>query len=1100
MRNISSWAIKNPIPPIVLFFLLTIMGIGAFFRLPINSNPNIDFPAFTVSVGMPGAAPSEIENQITTRIEGALASIEGVKEIQSTVLTGSSNTFVELEIGADIAKAVDDARAAVSQVRSELPADVYEPQVQRIDFNDQDPVGIWSIQIPGMTTEDLSWLVDREIGRRLLAVEGVSRVQRSGGADREITVELNPARLTAFGATAADVSRALRSQNVDLPGGRAESGAGEQTIRTLGSAKTIDELKATPISLPGGTTVRLEDIADVRDGAAEVRGTARFNDTPVVMFEVLRSKSASALDTAGRLREEISELKKVYPTALIEPVYTPTDYIQESYDLSMVTMFEGALLATLVVAVFLGGWRPVFLISGVTGAVLLGGAWALEQFAGFHVDKVILWALAALIIAIATLIVKSGRMTFLAAIAIPLSIIPTFWAMDALGFTINDVTLLALALVAGILVDDAIVEIENIVRHIRMGKSPFAAALEAADEIGLAVVATTMTIVAVFVPVSFMSGIVGQFFKEFGLTVAIATLFSLLVARLLTPLMAAYLLSRSPPEEEPEGLAKGYLTFIDRMLSVRTRPMLWMKQGFQWGRWLVLVSGLGVMVLSVFMVMRAPVTFVPEIDQGFIQARIDLPPGISPREADARARQVAQIVLDQHGTKSVVQFVSRDLTGATFFISLTDRKDREIDQKTYQQQIREKIGQLPGIRARFGGGWGSNSVEINLVSDDQEALAAAADRVLAEMRKKTWAVDLRSSADLTRPELHISPRREEAARLGVSVSDSATAARLATDGDIDLNLAKFNAGERQIPILVRLDQSTRADLEAIKSLRVRTQFGDTVPLDAVAEVSFGGGESRIFREDRQRVVTISAGLTGGMQLGTAMEEVSAEAWYKNPGPGVQVQRSGDAEELTDMFAQFGNAIGLGVLLIYCVLVLLFRDFLHPLTIVSVILLAPAGAFMALGLVQEPLSLPVMIGLLMLIGIVIKNSILLVDFAIEAERVHGLNRHDAIMDAVRKRSRPVVMTTIAMIAGMVPAAITTAGAGAFRHGMAIAVIGGLTLSTALSLVFVPAVYTLVDDLDRAIKGLFKGVATATPEDKAIAIREEIQRRASQAPAE
>lgn len=1100
MRNISSWAIKNPIPPVVLFFLLTIMGLFAFFRLPINSNPNIDFPAMIVSVGMPGAAPSEIENQITIKIEGALASIEGIKELESTVVTGSSTTFIELELGTDISKAVDDARAAVAQVRSELPADVYEPQVQRLEFNDQEPVGIWSIQIPGMTTEDLSWMVDREISRRLLGTEGVSRVERWGGASREITIEINPARLSAFGATVADVSRALRSQNIDLPGGRAESGNGEQTIRTLGSVETIEELKATPVPLPGGLTVRLEDVADVRDGSSELRGIARFNDAPVVMFQVLRAKAASSLDTYQLLVKEVEELQKDYPQATIQAVFTPADYIKESYDLSMVTMFEGALLATLVVAVFLGGWRPVFVISGVIGAILVGGAWALETFAGIKIDKVVLWALAALFIAIATLIVKSGRMTFLAAIAIPLSIIPTFWAMDILGFTINEVTLLGLALVAGILVDDAIVEIENIVRHIRMGKSPFAAALEAADEIGLAVVATTMTIVAVFVPVSFMDGITGQFFKEFGLTVAIATLFSLLVARLLTPLMAAYLLSRSPPEHEPEGVAKTYLGFIDRMLTARTRPFLWIRDGLLWGRWAVFFGGFVVMALSIVAVSRAPQTFVPEIDQGFIQARIDLPPGISPSEADQRARQVGQIILEQHGTKSVVQSVNGDLTGATYFISLTERSERNVDQKTYQQQLREKIGELPGIRARFGGGWGSNTVDINLVSDDQDALAAAAQRVMAEMRKKSWAVDLRSSADLTRPELHIIPRREEAARLGVTVADIAQASRLATDGDIEINLAKFNAGERQIPIRVRLDQSARADVEAIRSLRVRTQFGDTVPLEAVATVTFGGGESRILREDRQRVVTISASLTGGMQLGDAIQELSAEEWYKNPGPGVMVQRSGDAEELGDMFGQFLRAILLGILLIYCVLVLLFRDFLQPISMLLVIMLAPAGAFLALGLVQEPLSLPVMIGLLMLIGIVIKNSILLVDFAIEAERVHGLSRHEAIMDAVRKRSRPVVMTTIAMIAGMVPAAMTTAGAGAFRHGMAIAVIGGLAVSTVLSLVFVPAMYTLIDDFSRFIKGLFKGVATVTPDEKSSALREEIQRRASQAAAE
>jgi HAE1 family hydrophobic/amphiphilic exporter-1 len=479
--------------------------------------------------------------------------------------------------------------------------------------------------------------------------------------------------------------------------------------------------------------------------------------------------------------------------------------------------------------------------------------------------------------------------------------------------------------------------------------------------------------------------------------------------------------------------------------------------------------------------------------------RIDLPPGLSPDEADARAREVAGIVMDRPETKSVVQSVNGDLTGATYFISLVERKEREISQQDYEGELRKSVGKVPGIRARFGGGWGSGGLSINLTSDDPDALAAATQRVMNEMRKKPWAVDLRSSADLTRPELHIIPKREEAARLGVSIAEIANASRLATTGDIELNLAKFNAGERQIPILVRLARENRADIEAIGALRVNTATGETVPLSAVADIQFGGGEARITREDRQRVVTISSGLAPGKQLGPALEELQKEDFYKNPGPGVKVKPDGDAEELGDMFSQFAGAIGLGILLIYCVLVLLFKDFLHPITILSVILLAPAGAFIALGLVKEPLSLPVMIGLLMLIGIVIKNSILLVDFVIEAQH-RGVPRHEALIDAARKRSRPIIMTTIAMIAGMIPAAMTTAGAGAFRHGMAIAVIGGLTLSTVLSLIFVPAVYTLIDDLDQKIKRFFSKVPTVTSEDKAIALKEEVERRASQAAAE
>jgi hydrophobic/amphiphilic exporter-1 (mainly G- bacteria), HAE1 family len=1094
MRNISSWAIKNPIAPVVLFMVLTVMGIAAFFKLPINSNPDISFPAFIVTVGMPGAAPRELENQVATKIEGALASIEGVKKTTTTLRTGSSETFVELQIGTDISKAVDDARAAVSAVRSELPTDVYEPQVARIDFNDQEPLAIYSIQSSKLTPEEVTWLIDREITRELLTVKGVGRIERWGGAERQITVDLDLARLSAFGVTASDVSRALRSQNVDLPAGRAEAGSGEQPIRALGSAKTVEELANTPIGLPGGRVLRLADVADVRDGATEMRGVARFNGTPVSMFQVLRTKTASSLKAYKAVQETIAKLNETYPDIKIEPVFTPVDYVQESYDLSMATLFEGALLATLVVALFLGGWRPVFAVAGITAVVLFGGNWLLGLLTQgkIHFGTVPILALGTLILGVATFVMKAGRPTFLAAIAIPLSTIPTFAVMDLMGFTLNEITLLALALVAGILVDDAIVEIENIIRHIRMGKSPYAAALEAADEIGLAVVATTATIVAVFLPVSFMTGVIGQFFKSFGLTVAVAVLFSLLVARLITPLIAAFILTRSPPEEEPEGAAKGYYTFLDKMLTART------KGGFLWGRWATMAAGLGVFVATGIAAMGVQFTVVPDIDQGFVQMSVDLPPGISPNEADERAQAVANVALARPETKTIVQSVRGDLTGANYFISMTPRNERELTQTEYKDELRKEVAKIPGVRAGFGGGWGANAVDINITSDDPAKLEAASQRMVNEMRKYPWAVDIKSTADLTRPEIHIRPRAEEAARLGVSLAEIATAARIGTSGDIDLNLAKFNAGERQIPILVRLSRDNRSDLEAIRSLRVMTASGQLVPLESVAEIGFGGGEARVFRENRERIVTISANLKN-IESGEAYKIVKAAEWYKNPGQGVIVRQSeGDAEQ-ADIAAQFVFALITGIMLIYCVLVLLFKDFIMPFTLVSVFFLSPAGAILALRVTDTPFSIPVFIGLLMLFGIAVKNSILLVDFIIEAQH-DGVPRHQAIMDAARKRSRPIVMTTIAMIAGMVPAALATSGPGAFRHGMAVAVIGGLALSTVLSLVFVPAVYTIMDDLDQWVKGFFKAVPTVTPEDRAIAIKEDVERRASRAAAE
>ncbi|KAF0187190.1 MAG: acriflavin resistance protein [Hyphomonadaceae bacterium] len=1080
MRNISSWAIKNPIPPVVLFFILTIMGMGAFFKLPINSNPEISFPAFVVVVSQPGAAPAEIENQITIKIEGALAGIEGVKKVNSTARTGNSETFVELQIGTDISKAVDDARAAVAQVRSELPDGIMEPIVQRFDFNDQDPLGIYAVRAPNMSPQDLSWLIDREISRQLLSVKGVGRVNRFGGTNRQISVEVSPARLNAFGATVSDVSRALRAQNADIPGGMAETGSGQQLIRTIGSAKTVEELAQTPIILGGGRAIKLSDIADVRDGGTDLASVSRLNDAPVTMFEIQSTKTASALRTYRLVQKKLADFSKANPGIEIYPAYTPADYVQSDYDSSLLSMFEGALLATLVVSIFLGGWRVIFKAAAAIGIVLFGGGYIIGKLTHQHISEVVILALFTLVIAIFAIARKEGRATFLAAVAIPLSTIPTFYFMDLLGFTLNGVTLLALGLVAGILVDDAIVEIENIERHIQMGKTPFQAALEAADEIGLAVVATTFTIVAVFVPVSFMTGIVGQFFKSFGITVAIAVMFSLLVARLITPLMAAYLLN--PKTEEQKGPSKA---------------MIWYEGVLNWAllnRWKTFGIGMVVMVVSLGAAVFTPKTFMPELDDGFMQVSIDLPPGLTPHEADITARQVGIIVANEQGTKHVVQSLRGDLTGARYFITMTDRKDRDVTKKQYEASLRSQITQIPGIRAQFGGGGGpgGGQVTINLVSDNPQALDAAADRMVQEMRKLKWVVDLRSSADITKPEIHVVPRREEAARLGVSVYEIANATRIATSGDVEMNLPKFNAGERQIPILVRLGRENRADIESIRALRVPTMSGGTVPLDAVAEVTYGGGQARISRENRQRVVSVSSGLADGYELGPAFDELKNLDFYKNPGPGVIIKESGDAEELGDMVSQFLSAILLGVFLVYCVLVLLFKDFLQPITIVSVIVLAPAGAFLGLFLVQQPLSIPVFIGLLMLIGIATKNSILLVDFAVESI-AHGMGRYEALIDAARKRSRPIIMTSIAMIAGMIPNALTSAGPGAFRQGMAIAVIGGLALSTALSLVFVPAVYTIVDDLDHWIKRLFGGVSSVSEEDRLVAIRAEHERR-------
>lgn len=993
--NISAWAIKNPIAPLLLFILLMIVGLFSFNSIAINSDPNIEVPFITVTVTQPGAAPAELETQVTTRVEAALTAIQGVKRIQSSVGEGYSSTFIEMQIGTDVEKALDDARSAMTRIRSDLPQDIREPQVARVEIATS-PIATYAVESASMAPEELSWYIDSKISREVLSIKGVAQVSRQGGVEREITIELNPARMDALGVTASDISRGLRSTNVNLPSGRAEAEGGEQAIRTLGSAKSLEELGATSISVGGGRYVRLDAVATLRDGAAELRTIARLDDRPITSFAVFPTKGASQLATYKKVEKAIEKLNKDHPNAKISLIFTFTDWTKESYNISMLALIEGALLAIVVVFIFLRDWRA----------------------------------------------------TIISAFAIPLSVIPTFYVMQQLGFSLNQVTLLALGLVAGILVDDAIVEIENIVRHIRMGKRPFAAALEAADEIGLAVIATTATIVVVFTPVSFMTGITGQYFREFGLTVAIAVIFSLLVARLLTPMMAAYFLKATPPEKESQT-KESFLGFI--RLALRNR-------------WKTVFLGGLVVMASFFLVTKIPAAFVPKVDQGSSRFQMQLPPGLTVAEADAKMREVSNIIMDNPATKQVYASMESNLTSADLEVTLKPRNERDYDQMAFEDQIREKLTKVTDARinVRSNFGFSSADLEILLVGEDPILLAKTADNIINEVRKKPWAVDLRSSADQVRPEIHIRPRTDAAAAAGVSVASIADAARLSTVGDFEQNLPKFNAGDRQIPIRVMLDRANRADIESIKALKVPTNTGGSVRLDSVADVEFGGGETVIQRQNRERRISILANLSG-IELGAAMAELRQIPAYRDLPPGIRFINSGNSEQLGELFSQFGIAIGLGVFLIFCVLVLLFKDFLQPITILTVLPLSITGAFLALFLLQEPLSLPALIGLLMLMGIVTKNSILLVEFAIEAERA-GVSRFEALVSAVDKRARPIIMTTLAMIGGMMPAALATTGEGAFRHGMAVAVIGGLMVSTLLSLIVVPVMYSIVADID------------------------------------
>ncbi|MEP6547196.1 MAG: efflux RND transporter permease subunit [Gammaproteobacteria bacterium] len=1003
MRNISAWAIRHPVMPIVLFVVLFFLGIVAFIRLPINLSPDVSFPLVSVYISQPGAAPTEMETQIAQKVEGSIASIGNVRNITTFIVEGQVNMFMQFEIGTPIDRAVTDVRDAVAKVRNDLPQGIFEPLVTRQNV-DGGAFAYYAVTTTEMTPVQLSWFIDNTVTKRLLAVPGVAQVSRGGGVSREIRVELDPARMQALGVTAVEVNEQLRALNLDAAGGRAEVGGGEQAIRVLGGAKTAEALGDTQVILPGGKTVRLNEIADVRDSIEEVRNIARLNGRPATTFGVFKAKGASDVSVAKAVQVELDKIKAENPAVHMSSIFTTVDHTLRTYHSAMSALVEGSLLAVAVVWFFLRNWRA----------------------------------------------------TLISALAIPLSAISTFAFMQWMGFTLNQITLLALSLVAGVLVDDAIVEIENIVRHMRMGKSCYQAAIDAADEIGLAVVATSFTIIAVFLPVSFMGGVSGQFFKQFGLTVAAAVFVSLLVARLITPVLAAYALSGdSLVVHNADGpIMTRYLALLRWCVA---------------NRWKTIAAGAVFFLLSLASLSIVPTAFLPPEDFSNAQLDIELPPGGRLEDTARVSAAAAAILRKSPEVADIVEFVGGDdgeVRNGTIYVSLVPRSQRAMSQKQWEQHMMPLLGQVPDGHLNFSEGGGGRDIQLYLTGDDPALVEATGHKVLAEMRALREIRDPRIKGDLPRPEIVVHPRLDIAAQLGVSVQSIGETIRIATLGDLPQNGAKFSLPDRQIPIRVSLVESARRDLSTLENLPVPTASGKSVPLKSVADLSFGQGPSAVRRYNQSRRLFLEADMAQGVELGTATKKIYALPTLKHLPEGVHLIETGDTEFMKELYMNFLLAVGAGILMVFAVLVLLFVRVFQPITILSALPLSLGGAVLALLLTGLPFSLPVVIGILMLMGIVGKNSILLVDFAIEEMRA-GKPRLVAILESGHKRARPIVMTTVAMVAGMLPVAIGWGGDSDFRGPMAIAVIGGLITSTALTLVIVPAVFTVLDDVERWI---------------------------------
>ncbi len=1001
--NISAWAIRRPIPPIVLFVVLFLMGLYGFRALPITQFPALDFPLVTITVTQPGAAPSEILNQVTKKVEDGVANLSGVKHITTSISDGVMTTMVEFTIGTDTDRALNDVKDAVTKIRADLPGDIDEPLIQRLELESL-PILTYAVSAPAMTPEEEAWFVDDIVVRQLKTISGVGEVTRVGGADREIRVTLDPDRLLALGVTAGDVTRQLRVMNIDLPGGRGEVGGQEQAIRALGGAQSVRDLAATSIVLPGGRKVRLDALANVTDGAEEPRVFARLDGKPVVAFMVKRTKEASDVTVGDAVMAKIADLEKNHSGVTFQIIENEVTYTLGAFRSTMHTLMEGAALSVLVVFLFLRDWRA----------------------------------------------------TVIASVALPLSIIPTFWIIHEMGFSLNLISLLAITLVTGILVDDAIVEIENIVRHMRLGKSPYRAALEAADEIGLAVIAITFTIVAVFVPVAFMPGIAGQYFRQFGLTVAVAVLISLLVARLLTPMLAAFFLRDHGHEAETPG----------RIMQAYLRVVRWAATH----KYKTFCVGIVLFILSAASTMLIPMEFIPKEDNGRSHVVIELPPGSRLEDTRAVTDAVTARLEKMPEVKSVftvggLQVPNRqEIRLATLFINYVDKSERSTTQMEMEKRIGTMLNDIPDVRGFVLDPNGQREVQVIVSGGSEEEQIAAGAALEQDMRRMPTVRNVISTVPLNRPEIRVRPKPALAAELGVTTAEIAETIRVATIGDVSVNLPKFNTGERQIPIRVQLPESSRSDLHLIETLKVRTGSGATVPLIGVVDFDLGKGPSSIDRYDRSLKVAIEADLNGSAPLGQVLGDIRETPAAKAFPKGVVLREGGDAEAMVEVFSGFIMAMVAGIMLMLGVLILLFSNFLQPFTILLSLPLSIGGAILGLFAARQSISLPVFIGFLMLMGIVAKNAIMLVDFGIEA-MARGVGPMEAIIDAGRKRSRPIVMTTMAMTAGMLPSAFGFGDGGDFRSPMAIAVIGGLLASTCLSLIFVPAFFMIINDLSR-----------------------------------
>ncbi|MFB3907971.1 MAG: efflux RND transporter permease subunit [Candidatus Eisenbacteria bacterium] len=1007
--KLSEISIHRPVFATVMSLAILLFGVISFLRLPVREYPDIDPPIVSITTFYRGASPSVVETEITNVLEEQLATIEGVKTLTSSSREQGSVITIEFELGRDVDEASNDVRDRVSRVRSSLPREADDPVVAKIDADAQ-PIFWIALSSERHDGLELSDVADRILKERVQRLPGVGSVIIGGERRYAMRVWLDPMRMAAHGLTTQDVERAIAAENAEIPGGRVEGSEREFSVRTRGDLRTPEEFGAIIVSQKGNEAVHLDDIAEVSVGAEDERTVARFLGKQAVGLGIVKQSTASTLDVAREVRDAIPSLQAALPEGMtLNVAYDSSIFITESIHEVRDTLLIAACLVILVILVFL----------------------------------------------------KSVRATTIPTMAIPVSIVGAFAVAYFLGFTVNILTLLALVLAIGLVVDDAIVMLENIFRHLEMGKSRRQAALDGAKEIGFAVVATTIALVAVFIPVAFLTGTVGRLFREFGITVAVSVLISGFVALTLTPMICSKMLR--PLHGSGTGWAtRSFNAFFDALNRIYDNTLRFVLR-----RPLVPIAAAVLLMVTAVVIFRIlPRELVPIEDRGTAFGVVIAPEGSTLEYTDRYMRQVEGTLMAQPETKGLFSAVGLGfggpgrVTNGFFFLQLKPRDERERSQQQVVASLFPQLISIPGVLAfainppSLGGRFSSNPVEYVLQAESYEDLSQAVGIMMGKASQLGYLVNLDTDLRLNKPQLDISIDRERAAGLGVSVTDIGSTLEMMLGGRV---VSEFKRGTKQYDVIAQMKPANRATPDAIDGIYLRGNSG-LVQLANVVDVHETVAPKELNHYNRVRSATITANLAPGVSLGTALDALDRIAANDLP-PGIRHELGGQSREFRESSSSLYLLFLLAVVFIFLVLAAQFESFVHPFTILLSVPLAVVGALVSLLAFHQSLNIYSQIGLIMLIGLVTKNSILIVEYSNQL-RARGLETLEAVREASKIRLRPILMTSFATIFGILPIAIGLGAGAEARRPLGIAVVGGMFFSTFLTLILVPVVYSLL----------------------------------------